>query len=102
MQQGVGLASGVVPLYVAELAPPAIRGRLVGIYEISVQTGTCVGFWICYGVDKHMAETAVQWVTPFAVQLIPGGLMIIGMMFVPESPRYVQSIPVGLSDASFD
>jgi MFS family permease len=50
--QGVGLASGIVPLYCAELSPPAIRGRLVGIYEISVQLGTCIGFWICYGV-KH-------------------------------------------------
>lgn len=85
--QGVGLASGLVPLYVAELSPPSIRGRLVGIYEISVQAGTCVGFWICYGVSNHMPETSAQWITPFAVQLIPGGLLILGMIFVPESPR---------------
>lgn len=86
-QQGVGLASGIVPLYIAELAPPQIRGRLVGLYEVSVQAGTCVGFWICYGVKQNMASTAAQWITPFAVQLIPGGLLIIGMIFVPESPR---------------
>lgn len=85
--QGVGLASGLVPLYVAELSPPSIRGRLVGIYEISVQTGTCIGFWICYGVSTHMPANSSQWITPFAVQLIPGGLLIIGMLFVPESPR---------------
>jgi len=85
---GVGAASGLVPLYVAELSPPAIRGRLVGIYEISVQTGTCIGFWICYGVSRNMANTSAQWVTPFALQLIPGGLLIIGMFFVPESPRF--------------
>ncbi|PVI03025.1 general substrate transporter [Periconia macrospinosa] len=86
---GVGLASGVVPLYIAELSPPSIRGRLVGIYEISVQTGTCIGFWICYGVQRHMAANSAQWITPFAVQLIPGGLLIIGMFFVPESPRWL-------------
>lgn len=86
---GVGAASGLVPLYVAELSPPAIRGRLVGIYEISVQTGTCIGFWICYGVSRNMADTSAQWITPFALQLIPGGLLIIGMFFVPESPRCV-------------
>ena len=85
--QGVGLASGIVPLYCAELSPPAIRGRLVGLYEISVQLGTCVGFWICYGVKKNMTETSSQWITPFAIQLIPGGLLVIGMIFVPESPR---------------
>jgi MFS family permease len=74
-------------MYVAELAPPSVRGRLVGIYEIFVQAGTCTGFWICYGVSQHMAPTTAQWMTPFAIQLIPGGLLIIGMLFVPESPR---------------
>ncbi|KAL5116110.1 hypothetical protein ACEQ8H_006006 [Pleosporales sp. CAS-2024a] len=83
---GVGLASGIVPLYIAELSPPSIRGRLVGIYEISVQTGTFIGFWICYGVQLQMASKSTQWITPFAVQLIPGTLLIIGMLFVPESP----------------
>lgn len=64
---------------------------MVGIYEISVQTGTCTGFWICYGVKLHMKANSTQWITPFAVQLIPGVLLILGMMFVPESPRYVTS-----------
>ena len=64
---------------------------MVGIYEISVQTGTCTGFWICYGVKLHMKANSAQWITPFAVQLIPGVLLILGMMFVPESPRYVNS-----------
>jgi len=59
----------------------------VGIYEISVQAGTCIGFWICYGVKQHMAETPAQWITPFAIQLVPGGLLVIGMLFVTESPR---------------
>ncbi|KAI5196085.1 hypothetical protein AUEXF2481DRAFT_454884 [Aureobasidium subglaciale EXF-2481] len=86
---GVGLASGIVPLYIAELSPPAIRGRLVGIYEISVQTGTCIGFWICYGVQRNMAANSSQWITPFAIQFVPGGLLIIGMFFIPESPRWL-------------
>lgn len=76
-----------MPLYVAELAPPSTRGRLVGIYEISVQTGTCVGFWISYGVSENMAPTSSQWITTFGIQLIPGALLVIGMFFVPESPR---------------
>jgi len=75
-------------MYIAELAPPSIRGRLVGIYEISVQTGTCIGFWICYGVSKNMTVSRGQWMTPFAVQLIPGGLFILGMFLIPESPRW--------------
>ena len=89
---GVGAASMLVPLYIAELAPPAIRGRLVGLYELSVQTGTCIGFWICYGVQNGMAASPAQWITPFAVQLIPGGLLFLGMLAVPESPRQVLTI----------
>ena len=77
----------LVPMYIAEVAPPAIRGRLVGIYEIGVQAGTCIGFWINYGVQINMKESAAQWMTPFAIQLIPGSILIIGMLFLPDSPR---------------
>jgi MFS family permease len=77
----------LVPLYIAEVSPPGIRGRLVGTYEIGVQAGTCIGFWVNYGVKTDMSEGTAQWITPFAIQLIPGGLLIIGMCFVPESPR---------------
>ncbi|KAJ5690314.1 hypothetical protein N7462_004706 [Penicillium macrosclerotiorum] len=89
---GVGSASMLVPLYSAECAPPNIRGRLVGIYEIGVQTGTCIGFWINYGVDRNMASTSSQWMTPFALQLIPAGLLLIGLIFMPDSPRWMAKV----------
>jgi MFS family permease len=78
----------LVPLYIAEMAPPSIRGRLVGVYEIGVQLGTLIGFWINYGVHQNMAPNSTQWIFPFAFQLIPGGLLTLGMFFVPESPRW--------------
>ena len=77
----------LVSLYIAEVSPPSIRGRLVGIYEIGVQAGTCIGFWINYGVQINLPETTSQWMIPFAIQLIPGGILIIGMAFLPDSPR---------------
>lgn len=43
---GVGGGSNITPIYISELAPPAIRGRLVGIYELGWQIGGLVGFWI--------------------------------------------------------
>jgi MFS family permease len=43
---GVGGASNLTPIYISELAPPAIRGRLVGLYEMGWQVGGVVGFWI--------------------------------------------------------
>lgn len=93
----------LVPMYIAEMAPPTIRGRLVGLYEIFVQIGTCVGFWVNYGISEHGPYGTASWMTPFGLQLIPGGVLIIGMLFMSESPRYLartqgrESAEAGLS-----
>lgn len=88
---GVGGCSNMTPIYISELAPPAVRGRLVGIYELGWQIGGLVGFWINYGVNTTMEPSKAQWLIPFAVQLIPGGLLLIGAMFIPESHRWLFS-----------
>ncbi|BGP39886.1 hypothetical protein JCM10450v2_003860 [Rhodotorula kratochvilovae] len=90
----VGLAVGFVtttcPVYLAELSPPAIRGRLVGFYEIAYQLMAVVAFWLSYGEKQHMDMNAsITWRIPFAIQLIPGGLLFIGSFFLKESPRYL-------------
>lgn len=41
---GVGACSMIVPIYISEISPPAIRGRLVGVYELGWQVGGLVGF----------------------------------------------------------
>ncbi|KAI3319302.1 quinate permease [Xylariaceae sp. AK1471] len=86
---GVGASSMIVPIYISELAPPAVRGRLVGIYELGWQIGGLVGFWINYGVNLHVAPSRSQWLIPFAVQLIPAGLLFLGAFWIRESPRWL-------------
>lgn len=86
---GVGGASNLTPIYISELSPPAIRGRLVGLYELGWQLGGLVGFWINYGILETMPASRSQWLIPFAVQLIPAGLMFIGLFFIRESPRWL-------------
>ncbi|OLN96953.1 Quinate permease 8 [Colletotrichum chlorophyti] len=88
---GVGGCSNMTPIYISELSPPAVRGRLVGIYELGWQIGGLVGFWINYGVDSTMEPSHSQWLIPFAVQLIPAGLLLVGAFWIPESPRWLFS-----------
>ncbi|GJN94677.1 hypothetical protein Rhopal_007768-T1 [Rhodotorula paludigena] len=89
---GIGAASNLTPLYISEISPPAIRGQLVGMYEIGWQIGGLIGFWINYAVSRNIAPGTTQWLVPFAVQLIPGGLFALGIpFFVRESPRWLIS-----------
>ncbi|THY55913.1 general substrate transporter [Aureobasidium pullulans] len=87
---GIGAFSLVVPVYISETAPPSIRGRLIGIFEIASQGGGMLGFWINYATDRTISvENKAQWVIPLALQLVPGILLCVGMFFCPESPRWL-------------
>ncbi|KAJ7285303.1 quinate permease [Mycena rebaudengoi] len=88
---GVGAVSLTVPIYIAELSPPAIRGRLVGLYEMLLQIGGLVGFWINYAVNETIPSSRKQWMIPMAIQLIPGALLLIFSGFLLETPRWLRS-----------
>lgn len=88
---GIGFCSGITPMYVGEISPPSIRGQLTGLWEIAWQIGGLVGYWINLGVNKHVSNPTSQWLIPFAVQIIPSGLFWIGVVFLPESPRWLIS-----------
>ncbi|CRK24561.1 hypothetical protein BN1723_013355 [Verticillium longisporum] len=80
---GIGASSLVVPVYIAETAPPSIRGRLVGIFEIASQGGGMLGFWINYATDQTInVESQAQWIIPLALQLTLG--MICFTFYVVE------------------
>ncbi|EMD85928.1 hypothetical protein COCC4DRAFT_146556 [Bipolaris maydis ATCC 48331] len=87
---GIGASSMVVPVYISETAPPSIRGRLVGIFEIASQGGGMLGFWINYAADRTInVNSTTQWIVPLAIQLVPGLLLLLGVAWCPESPRYL-------------
>ncbi|KAF9730957.1 hypothetical protein PMIN02_012201 [Paraphaeosphaeria minitans] len=87
---GIGASSLTVPVYIAEVAPPSIRGRLVGIFEIASQGGGMLGFWINYATDQTInVNNKAQWVIPLSLQLVPGVLLVSGMFWCPESPRWL-------------
>lgn len=83
----------ILPVYVSECSPAQIRGRLVGVFEIMLQLALVCGFWVNYGVNKNINPDAgdKQWHIPVAVQLVPAGILILAMIPMPESPRWLMS-----------
>ena len=84
---GIGGLSMVTPLYIAEISPPAIRGALLVLEELSIVTGIVVAFWITYGTRAIASEWA--WRLPFLIQIFPGLVLGVGILFLPASPRWL-------------
>jgi len=100
---GVGMASVLSPMYISEFAPAGIRGRLVALYQLSIVIGILLAYfsnWLLLkyagalspvftsGILEKIFYTEV-WRGMFAAEMIPGGLFLILLFFVPESPRWL-------------
>lgn len=86
---GIGGMSSITPVFVSENCPPATRGRVAGLFQEFLVIGSTFAYWLNYGVSLHVPEGTSQWRIPVAIQLIPGGLMLIGLFFLKESPRWL-------------
>ncbi|KAK4909337.1 hypothetical protein LTR49_021849 [Elasticomyces elasticus] len=85
---GVGLCSGGVPLYISEIAPARMRGRIIAIEQMVLCLGELIAFWLNYGFT--FLETDSWWRIPLAIQIIPAILLGVGCWtFVPPSPRWL-------------
>ena len=81
---GIGFSSVVAPLYISEVAPAAVRGALVSLYQFAIT----VGILGAYFIDYAFAPSGMwRWMLGFAV--VPSVVLIVGMVFMPESPRYL-------------
>ncbi|KAF1945721.1 MFS quinate transporter-like protein QutD [Clathrospora elynae] len=88
---GVGLISAVVPTYIGENAPKEIRGRCVGCMQLFNVTGICLSFFVNYGInlDIKSPTDSKKWRVPFALQMLPGIFLLVGILFQNESPRWL-------------
>ena len=80
----IGIASLAVPLYIAEMAPARIRGALVSLNQLAIT----VGIGVAYFVDYAFASSE-SWRWMFASAVFPAIVLLIGMIFLPESPRWL-------------
>ena len=86
---GVGLISAVVPSYIGENANKEIRGRCIGTMQLFNVTGIMLSYFVNYGMSNHTSLGALQWRIPFALQMLPGILLLVGLLFQNESPRWL-------------
>jgi MFS family permease len=93
---GVGLFSGVGPLYNAELSAPEMRGLLVSFYQFATILGIMSSFWVGYGSNyiggTGSTQSNIAWRLPSIIQGIPAVLLACGIWWMPFSPRWLVQV----------
>ena len=95
---GIGIASNVSPVYIAEVSPAAVRGKFVSINQLTIVLGILlaqlanwqIGAYFTSGAET-LSETSVEWAWRwmFWAELVPAGLFFILSFLIPESPRWL-------------
>ncbi len=84
MGLGVGASAVVVMVYLAELAPTAHRGRITALGQMMVVSGILLAYLVDYGFSPFSA-----WRWMIGVGVIPSVLLLLGLFYLPESPRWL-------------
>jgi hypothetical protein len=75
---------------ISEVSPPSERGMLMSGYQTALQLSALVGFWGAFSTNAIFPDSsALQWQIPVSIQLIPGALLLLGTLLIPETPRYL-------------
>lgn len=98
---GIGIASNVSPVYIAEVAPASVRGKFVSLNQLTVVLGILlaqlanwqIGSWFTQG-DETLSpySVALAWRWMFWAELIPAGLFFLLSFLIPESPRWLATV----------
>ena len=92
----VGAASVIAPAYIGEVAPAQYRGRLITVQQIAIITGLFSAFVSNYLLAGFAGASTEElwwgfeaWRWMFWIEIAPAGLFFAGLLFIPESPRYL-------------
>jgi SP family arabinose:H+ symporter-like MFS transporter len=98
------MASVLAPMFISEFAPPRLRGRLVGLYQLSIVIGILAAYfsnWVLLGFARenprafggedwlHLLLVGEVWRGMFGVGVLPATAFLLLLLFVPESPRWL-------------
>ena len=100
---GVGVASMLSPLYISEVSPAKVRGRMVALYQFAITLGILFAYFFNAWLLKNSSGVELQnaflqnifaeevWRAMFGSEMLPAMLFFITMFFIPESPRWLAS-----------
>lgn len=86
---GIGISTIVAPLYISEIAPPAYRGRLAGMFQFNIVFGIVIAFLSNAIIAKIGGENAWRWMLGIAA--VPSLIYALMCFGIPESPRWLIS-----------
>ena len=89
---GVGAASMTSPMYIAEISPARIRGRMVSLNQFAIVFGMLAVYFVNYAISSAGDEAwnvATGWRWMFASETLPAAVLLVLLFFVPESPRWL-------------
>ncbi|GAB3063515.1 sugar porter family MFS transporter [Virgibacillus ainsalahensis] len=81
---GVGGSMAIIPVYMSELAPTHMRGKLTALYQLMLTVGILTSYF-----SNHLLAPMEAWRWMLAVSALPGIAILIGLIFMPESPRWL-------------
>ncbi len=81
---GIGLASSTVPVYISEVSPADARGWTVSLFQLAITLGILLAYIVDYAFAKIEG-----WRWMFGIALVPAAIFLIGMFYLPESPRWL-------------
>jgi MFS family permease len=86
----VGITSSQVPVYLAEIAKRDKRGSIVIIQQLAIEFGILIMYFIGYGCSKIQGTASFR--TAWGTQLIPAVFLLLGLPFLPRSPRWLAKV----------
>ncbi|WOO41608.1 sugar porter family MFS transporter [Rubellicoccus peritrichatus] len=89
MGVAIGNSAVITPMYMAEVAPPESRGRILFMYQLSIVVGILISFIVGVGVDTFVTSTDISWRIMIAIGLVPATIFLLGMLKMPDSPRWL-------------
>jgi sugar porter (SP) family MFS transporter len=86
---GVGGSSVLGPMYIAEVSPAKLRGRLVGFFQFNVVFGILVAYFSNYMISLQHFGVATEWRWELGVTALPAALFFVMLFTIPRSPRWL-------------